>query len=93
MYESTYKNFIKRYNKKESQILSNKLIADLETPISSLIKLMPKQKYSFLLESVEGGDQRGRFSFIGINPDVIWKCKKNKVIISGTNKDFIKKFS
>jgi anthranilate synthase component 1 len=42
--------------------------ADLETPVSVYIKLMDSHGPSFLLESVEGGEQVGRYSFIGINP-------------------------
>ena len=42
--------------------------ADLETPVSVYLKLMESEGPSFLLESVEGGEQVGRYSFIGINP-------------------------
>jgi len=72
-------NFIKNYNLGKPQIIQKELIADIETPISSLIKISNKQKYSFLLESVEGGDQRGRFSLLGCDPDILWKVEKNKV--------------
>jgi len=73
--------FIKNYNLGKSQIIQKELIADIETPISSLIKISKKEKYSFLLESVEGGDQRGRFSLLGCDPDIIWKVKNKKVNI------------
>ncbi len=42
--------------------------ADLETPVSVYVKLMEQQGASFLLESVEGGERVGRYSFIGLNP-------------------------
>ncbi|MEZ4515771.1 MAG: anthranilate synthase component I [Chloroflexota bacterium] len=42
--------------------------ADLETPVSVYIKLMGEEGASFLLESVEGGEQVGRYSFVGVNP-------------------------
>jgi anthranilate synthase component 1 len=45
--------------------------ADLETPVSVYIKLMDEQSPSFLLESVEGGERVGRYSFVGINPQVM----------------------
>ena len=45
-----------------------KFPADLETPVSVYIKLMDSEGASFLLESVEGGEQVGRYSFIGIRP-------------------------
>lgn len=42
--------------------------ADLETPVSVYLKLMTQGGPSFLLESVEGGEQIGRYSFVGVNP-------------------------
>ena len=42
--------------------------ADLETPVSVYLKLMTEMGASFLLESVEGGEQVGRYSFVGVNP-------------------------
>ncbi len=42
--------------------------ADLETPVSVYLKLMDAMGPSFLLESVEGGEQVGRYSFVGVNP-------------------------
>ncbi len=44
------------------------LLADLETPVSAYVKLAASEPYSFLLESVEGGERLGRFSFIGARP-------------------------
>lgn len=44
------------------------LPADLETPVSVYLKLSQSGQYSFLLESVEGGEQVGRYSFLGVNP-------------------------
>ena len=73
------KKFIDNYQFGIPQILSRQFIADTDTPISTLLKISKNEKYSFLLESVEGGDQRGRFSFLGCSPDLIWKVKKGKV--------------
>ena len=54
------------------------LVADLETPVSAMIKLGADKPYSCLLESVEGGNVRGRFSVIAIEPDLIWACDQEK---------------
>ncbi len=54
---------------------------DLETPIS-LFKKLAGDKYSFLLESVEGGEKWGRYSFIGRNPIMTTKSFGNNVIIN-----------
>ena len=61
-----------------AQILSTRLVADLETPVSAMLKLARNARYSFLLESVEGGAVRGRYSIIGMRPDVIWKVEGSK---------------
>ncbi len=81
MNEINKRKFIEDYNSGKPLIIQKELIADFETPISSLIKISKNEKYSFLLESVEGGDQRGRFSLLGCNPDIIWEVKDNKVKI------------
>ena len=81
MNDIPYDIFKKTYNQKKSQIISKEFVGDLETPISALLKLSISQKYSFLLESVEGGNQRGRFSLLGIDPDIIWECKNNETTI------------
>jgi len=49
------------------------LVADLETPVSAYLKLGGGKPMSFLLESVEGGEARGRYSIIGLEPDLIWR--------------------
>jgi anthranilate synthase component I len=63
------------YETGEAQLIYCTLVADLETPVSAYLKLkaaFPAQ--SFLLESVEGGATRGRYSIIGLAPDLIWRC-------------------
>ena len=83
------KKFIDNYIRNIPQILSQQIIADTETPVSTLLKISKNEKYSFLLESVEGGDQRGRYSLIGCKPDIIWKVKSGKISIT-TNCKYIK---
>src|ERR1700722_14976004 len=51
-----------------------KTVADLETPVAAFLKLAHGQPNSFLLESVEGGAARGRYSIIGMQPDLVWRC-------------------
>ena len=82
------KNFIEGLKNKEPQILLKDLIADIETPISCLLKLKKNQKYSFLLESVEGGSLRGRFSLLGCDPDIIWEVKNNSASIKYLNQNY-----
>ena len=50
------------------------LVADLETPVSAYLKLAAGRAGNmFLLESIEGGAQRGRYSMIGLDPDIVWR--------------------
>ena len=57
-------------------------IADLLTPVAAFMKAAHGQPYSFLLESVEGGTARGRYSVIGMAPDLIWRCEKGVATIN-----------
>jgi anthranilate synthase component I len=66
--------FAERYRKGKSQVVWTRLVADLETPVSAALKLSDGQPMSCLLESVEGGAVRGRYSIIGIAPDIVWRA-------------------
>lgn len=56
------------------------LMADMETPVSAFLKIRDG-KYSFLLESVEGGEKWARYSFLGSNPSIVLTCKGRKTTI------------
>ena len=64
------------------QVIYTKRVSDLETPVSAMLKLPVDDAPSFLLESVEGGESRGRYSIIGIDPDMMWRCFGNRSEIS-----------
>ena len=70
------KLFKEKYDSGVKQVLFTSFAADVHTPISSLLKL-ENEKYLFLFESVERGSQKGRYSVIGLKPDLIWECKNN----------------
>ena len=74
--------FTERYRKGEPQVVWTRLVADLETPVSAALKLSDGQPMSCLLESVEGGAVRGRYSIIGIAPDVVWRAFGDKAEIN-----------
>ena len=57
------------------EVVVRTLVADLETPVSAFMKIAHGRPYSFLLESVQGGETRGRYSIIGFDPDLVWRCK------------------
>ncbi len=66
--------FKSRYDAGLPQVVYTRLVADLETPVSAYMKLADARADAFLFESVEGGAIRGRYSFIGMKPDLIWRC-------------------
>ena len=59
----------------ENQLVYTRLAADLDTPVSLYLKLAGASRDSFILESVTGGELRGRYSMIGMKPDLIWECR------------------
>ena len=74
--------FESRYRDGVPQVVWTQLVADLETPVSAMLKIAGSQKNAFLLESVEGGESRGRYSIIGMRPDLIWRCVDNRAEIN-----------
>src|SRR6516225_9805475 len=75
--EPSFSDFSARYAAGVPQLVSTCLIADLETPVAAMLKLAAGRPYSFLLESVEGGAVRGRYSIIGLDPDILWRAYGN----------------
>ena len=71
--EPTADAFAPRYLKGSPQVVWTTLVSDLETPVSAFIKVAGARPMSFLLESVEGGAVRGRYSIIGLDPDLVWR--------------------
>ena len=69
-----YTAFANTYGAGHAQVVWTRLIADLETPVSAYIKLARDGAMSFLFESVESGAVRGRYSMIGLNPDLVWRA-------------------
>ena len=76
--------FAERYDAGAPQVVWTRLVADLETPVSAYLKLAADKPMSFLLESVEGGATRGRYSVIGLEPDLVWRAEGDKAFINRT---------
>jgi len=64
------------------QLVFARVINDIDTPVSAFIKAALGKPYAFLFESVQGGEQRGRFSFFGFDPDLIWRSYGDKAALS-----------
>ena len=76
--------FIAAHEAGRPQVVWTTLVADLETPVSAMLKLTDGRPNSFLLESVEGGATRGRYSIIGLKPDLIWRCHGDRAEVNRT---------
>ncbi len=70
-----YDAFRAGYEAGLNQIVYTRLAADLDTPVSLMLKLAGAGRHAFMLESVTGGEIRGRYSIIGMNPDLVWDCR------------------
>lgn len=71
-----YQQFHRKYSQGIAQLVWVVLPADLETPVSVALKLQG-EKYLGLFESVEKGQNRSRYSFVTLDPDLIWTCNKS----------------
>ncbi|TCL09646.1 anthranilate synthase component I [Shimia isoporae] len=71
----SFDDFSQAYDAGENQVVYARLAADLDTPVSLMLKLTGAHKDAFMLESVTGGEVRGRYSIIGMKPDLIWQCR------------------
>ncbi len=65
-----------------NQVVTARLAADLDTPVSLMLKLTEARTDSFMLESVTGGEVRGRYSVVGMKPDLIWRCHGTRAEIN-----------
>jgi anthranilate synthase component 1 len=74
--------FAARYAADEPQLVWTTLNGDLETPVSAFLKLAGGKSHSFLFESVEGGAVRGRYSIIGLDPDLIFRAEGQRAEIN-----------
>ena len=80
--EPDFAAFARLYEDGVAQVVWTRLVADLETPVSAMLKVAHERPNSFLLESVEGGATRGRYSIIGCEPDLIWRTEGNKAALN-----------
>jgi len=78
----SFESFATAYDAGRSQIVFRRVVADLETPIGAYLKLSEERRNTFLLESVQDGATKGRYSMIGLDPDVILKVEAGKASIN-----------
>jgi len=80
MYYPAFKDFKKLASAGNLIPVYREILADMETPVSALTKLSGRPNV-FLLESVEGGEKWGRYTFLGSDPRIIFRVRGDDVII------------
>jgi len=73
-----FAEFRQDYEQGRGHLLWRRAVADLDTPVAAFLKLAHGKPNTFLLESVEGGASRGRYSIIGLQPDLVWRCRNGR---------------
>ena len=77
-----YEHCLSLFADGHNQIVYRTLVADTQTAVGAMMKLSADSTFHFLLESVEGGEVRGRFSAIGLFPDLVWRARGKKAEIN-----------
>jgi len=85
MYTPSLEEFKKKAAEGNLIPVYKEIVADLDTPVSAYLKIRGGD-YSFLLESVEGGEKWARYCFLGCDPSLIVSTKGNTVTIQNNGK-------
>ena len=72
--QPSFDDFARAYDQGRNALVYARLAADLDTPVSLMAKLGEARTDTFMLESVTGGEVRGRYSVVGLKPDLVWTC-------------------
>ncbi|MBI4378995.1 MAG: anthranilate synthase component I [Nitrospinae bacterium] len=80
MYYPSYELFKEKAKEGNLIPVYREILADLETPVSAFLKISDGE-YSYLLESVEGGEKWARYCFLGSNPSIVFKSRGEKIFI------------
>jgi anthranilate synthase component 1 len=86
MKQTTFEEFVELARRGTFVPVVKEIIADLLTPVSAFLKIAEHSDYAFLFESVEGGEQVARYSFLGKDPFLVLRAKSGKTSLerSGT---------
>lgn len=76
-----FDKFAARHGRAAAQVVWRTHVNDTDTPVSAFLKIAGTDTNAFLLESVEGGENLGRYSIIGLKPDLIWRARGGKAEI------------
>jgi anthranilate synthase component 1 len=78
--QTTFEEFVDLAKRATFVPVCKELVADLLTPVSAFLKVAEHSDYAFLLESVEGGEHMGRYSFLGKDPFLILRGREGQTV-------------
>ncbi len=81
MKQTSFETFVELARRSTFVPVVKELVADLLTPVSAFLRIAEHSDYAFLLESVEGGEHVGRYSFLGKDPFVMLRARDGKTIV------------
>lgn len=81
MQQTTFEEFVELSRRGTFVPVCREIMADLLTPVSAFLKIAEHSDYAFLLESVEGGEHVGRYSFLGKDPFLVVRGREGSVTI------------
>src|SRR6187549_4078229 len=89
MKQTTFEEFVELARRGTFVPVVKEIIADLLTPVSAFLKIAEHSDYAFLFESVEGGEQVARYSFLGKDPFLVLRSRQGKTTMdrSGVTTD------
>ncbi|PYR93535.1 MAG: anthranilate synthase component I [Acidobacteria bacterium] len=89
MKQTSFEDFVELARRGTFVPVVKEIMADLLTPVSAFLKIAEHSDYAFLFESVEGGEQVARYSFLGKDPFLVLRAKDGKTAIdrSGVTSD------
>src|ERR671912_361488 len=79
--QTTYEEFVELARRGTFVPVVKEIMADLLTPVSAFLKIAEHSDYAFLFESVEGGEQVARYSFLGKDPFLVLRARGGKTVI------------
>jgi anthranilate synthase component 1 len=81
MKQTSFETFVELAQRSTFVPVVKEMVADLLTPVSAFLRIAENSDYAFLLESVEGGEHVGRYSFLGKDPFVTLRSRDGKTIV------------
>jgi len=82
----TFERFLEEAGRGNVVPVVRSVLADLQTPVSAFMRVANETEFAFLLESVEGGERVGRYSFLGVDPQMIVRGRGTKTIVEQEGK-------